>query len=203
MPSASAGGYVFPHNPEIPVTRVPVIWRPGVTSSVISLTHAVDGFAPPPLPAWRALGRPLFDQADRLGRAIVVATSSATFSLSLHGEATVCPAVHIPIDLSYRRRSDEAARFCAHVLGYRLPVRHPHRITPARWRQLALRLHAFDLDTAGTSLRDIASELLDPDARTMPDGVWGDSALRAMARALRDEGSALVHGGYVTLLDGI
>ncbi|WP_179192677.1 DUF2285 domain-containing protein [Acetobacter indonesiensis] len=182
---------------------MPVIWRPGVTSSIISLTHAVDGFTPPALPTWRSLGRPLFDRADHLGRAIVVATPSATFSLSLHGEAAACPAVHIPVDPSYRRRSDEAARFCAHVMGYRLPARHPRRITPARWRQLALRLHAFDLDAAGASLRDIASELLDLDTRTMPDDIWRDSALRTMARALRDEGSALVHGGYLALLDGL
>ncbi|MBV1837078.1 DNA -binding domain-containing protein [Acetobacter estunensis] len=172
---------------------MPVIWRPGVTSSVISLTHAIDGFAPPPLPSWRSLGRLLFDQTDQLGRAIVVATPSATFSLSLHGAAAACPAVHIPVDPSYRQRSDEAARFCAHLLGYRLPARHPRRITPTRWRQLALRLHAFDLDAAGTTLRDIAAKLLDPNARTMPDDIWRDSALRTMARTLRDEGSALVH----------
>jgi len=182
---------------------VPVIWRPGVTSSVISVTRAVDGFVPPALPSWRSLGHPLFDQTDQLGRAIVVATPSATFSLSLHGEAAACPAVHIPVDPSYRRRSDEAARFCAHVLGYRLPARHPRRITPTRWRQLALRLHAFDLDATGASLRAIASELLDSDARTMPDDMWRDSALRTMARTLRDEGSALVHGGYLSLLDGL
>lgn len=182
---------------------MPVIWRPSVTSSIISLTHAVDGFAPPALPSWQSLGRPVFDQADQLGRAIVVATSSATFSLSLHGAAAACPAVHLPVDLSYRRRSDEAARFCAHVLGYSLPARHPRRITPTRWRQLALRLHAFDLDAAGASLRDIAAELLDPAARTMPDDIWRDSAPRTMARTLRDEGSALVHGGYLSLLDGL
>ncbi|MEZ7137894.1 DNA -binding domain-containing protein [Komagataeibacter sp. SM21] len=149
------------------------------------------------------MGLTLFDQADQLGRAIVVATPSTTFSLSLHGAAAACPAVHIPVDPSYRRRSDEAARFCAHVLGYHLPARHPRRITPTRWRQLALRLHAFDLDAAGASLRDIASELLDPDARTLADDMWRDSALRTMARALRDEGSALVHGGYLSLLDGL
>jgi hypothetical protein len=45
--------------------------------------------------------------------------------------------------------------------------------------------------------------LLDSSALTMPDDVWRDSSLRTMARTLRDEGSALVHGGYVSLLDGL
>lgn len=37
----------------------------------------------------------------------------------------------------------------------------------------------------------------------MPLDVWRDSALRTMARALRDEGRALVHGGYLALLDSL
>lgn len=37
----------------------------------------------------------------------------------------------------------------------------------------------------------------------MANDIWRDSALRTMTRALRDEGSALVHGGYLALLDGL
>ncbi|WP_366128717.1 DUF2285 domain-containing protein [Acetobacter senegalensis] len=140
-----------------------------------------------------------------MGHVIVLTTQEATFSLSPHGgtAAIIRPALHIPLDPLFRRRTNEAMRFSSVALGFSLPTRHPRRITQTRHRWLLLRLHAYDLRRAGASQRQIASLLLDPAAMTMPDGVWGDSALRAMARALRDEGSTLVHGGYVTLLDGI
>jgi len=147
----------------------------------------------------------VFEKTDAMGHVIVLTTQEATFSLSLHGgtAAIIRPALHIPLDPLFRRRTNEAMRFSSVALGFSLPTRHPRRITQTRHRWLLLRLHAYDLRLAGASQRQIASLLLDPAAMTMPDGVWGDSALRAMARALRDEGSALVHGGYVTLLDGI
>lgn len=203
--SASAGGCVFPHDPDIPVTRVPIIWQSRATTSVISLTPALDIFDPPPLPAFPAIGKQVLHRADRLGQVVVLASGGSTFTLSLHGKwnAATRPAIHLPLDPHYRRRSDEALRFSAVVLGHRLPARHPRRITPARQRQLVLRLHAYDLTDASASLRQIAATLLDSSALTMPDDVWRDSSLRTMARTLRDEGSALVHGGYVSLLDGL
>nr|WP_276556478.1 DUF2285 domain-containing protein [Gluconobacter cerinus] len=157
------------------------------------------------MPAFSGIGKQVLNRADRLGQVVVLASGGSTFTLSLHGKwnAATRPAIHLPLDPHYRRRSDEALRFSAVVLGHRLPARHPRRITPARQRQLVLRLHAYDLTDASASLRQIAATLLDSSALTMPDDVWRDSSLRTMARTLRDEGSALVHGGYVSLLDGL
>lgn len=67
------------------------------------------------------------------------------------------------------------------------PFAHAHRH--------AAMLYIHDRRTGGASLRDIAAELLDP----MP-GDWRSSSERADLRRLAETASALVAGGYRSLL---
>ncbi|WP_408736122.1 DNA -binding domain-containing protein [Acetobacter aceti] len=53
---------------------------------------------------------------------------------------------------------------------------------------------------AGGDERRIAAVLIDPRALTMPLDEWRDHAWRKSARDWRDEGIALVEGGYLKLL---
>lgn len=67
------------------------------------------------------------------------------------------------------------------------PFAHAHRH--------AAMLYIHDRQAEGASLRDIAAELLDP----MPDD-WRSSSERADLRRLAETASALVDGGYGSLL---
>ena len=72
----------------------------------------------------------------------------------------------------------------------------PHRLRPfAHAHRHAAMLYIHDRRTDGASLRDIAAELLDP----MPDD-WRSSSERADLRRLVETASALVAGGYSSLL---
>lgn len=143
----------------------------------------------------------IFDREDAAGRAIVIGGPSGSLSLVLDGPAAMArPALLLPLDQAFRRRTNEAIRLGARLLGYRLPPHLSQPITPARSLHLIRCLHAFDLDRAGASIRRVAAVLCDPRAETMPNGEWSDHAWRRSARSWRDEGIALVEGGYLKLL---
>jgi len=73
-------------------------------------------------------------------------------------------------------------------------------ITPVRSLTLIRRLHAYDLHRAGADERRIAAVLIDPRALTMSWNEWRDHTWRRTAKDWRDEGIALVEGGYLRLL---
>lgn len=136
------------------------------------------------------MGRILFDSEDDAGRSVTVTGSFGTFSFLLDDPAAAKrPAVVIPMDPHYRNRWYEAGRFVAHHLGFRLPARVPPMITPFR-----------SLHRAGADERRIAAVLINPRALTMPLDEWRDHTWRRTAKDWRDEGIALVEGGYLKLL---
>ncbi|GAN88101.1 DUF2285 domain-containing protein [Komagataeibacter intermedius] len=178
-----------------------MIWRREDTTRIISLTDAPRGFTDLRSLDFEAMGRVLFDSEDDAGRSITVTGNFGIFSFLLDDPAAAKrPAVVIPIDPHYRSRCDEARRFVSHHLGFRLPSRMSPSITPVRSLNLIRRLHAYDLYRAGADERRIAAVLINPRALTMPLDEWRDHAWRKSARDWRDEGIALVKGGYLKLL---
>ncbi|MBV1837086.1 DUF2285 domain-containing protein [Acetobacter estunensis] len=195
------GGYSFVHDPDIPITRKPVIWRREDTTRIINLTDAPRGFTDLRSLDFEAMGRVLFDSEDDAGRSVTVTGTFGTFFFLLDDPAAAKrPAVVIPIDPHYRSRWYEAGRFVAHHLGFRLPSRVPPVITPFRSLHLIRCLHAYDLHRAGADERRIAAVLINPRALTMPLDEWRDHTWRRTAKDWRDEGIALVEGGYLKLL---
>lgn len=199
--SGTDGGCSFVHDPDIPITRKPVIWRREDTTRIISLTDAPRGFSDLHSLDFEAMGHILFDSEDDAGRSVTVTGSFGTFFFLLDDPAAAKrPAVVIPVDPHYRSRWYEAGRFVAHHLGFRLPSRVPPVITPFRSLHLIRCLHAYDLHRAGADERRIAAVLINRRALTMPLDEWRDHGWRRTAKDWRDEGIALVEGGYLKLL---
>ena len=78
--SGTDGGCSFVHNPDVLITRKPVIWRREHATRIISLTDAPRGFADLRLLDFEAMGRVLFDSEDDAGRSVTVTGSFGTFS---------------------------------------------------------------------------------------------------------------------------
>ncbi|MFT8645206.1 MAG: DUF2285 domain-containing protein [Gluconacetobacter sp.] len=167
----------------------------------IILTEAPPEFgsvAPLSLAPW---GRVLFDHEDGQRRVIGLDDPTGAFSLTLDSpEALTHPAILIPLDPHYRKRSHEATRFVSRVQGGAIPRHLLPVITPVRSLHLIRRLHAYDLYRTGADERRIAAVLIDPRSLTMSLDEWRDHAWRKSARDWRDEGIALVEGGYLRLL---
>ncbi|RCL06426.1 hypothetical protein [Acetobacter ascendens] len=73
------GGYVFVHDPDIPITQKLVIWRREDTTRIISLTYAPRGFSELRSLDFEAMGRILFDSEDDAGRSVTVTGTFGTF----------------------------------------------------------------------------------------------------------------------------
>ncbi|GBR62564.1 hypothetical protein [Acetobacter syzygii] len=139
----TAGGYVFVHDPDIPITRKPVIWRREDTTRIISLTEAPHGFSDFLSLNFEALGRVLLDREDEAGRGVTVVGPFGTFSFLLDSpDAMKRPALVIPLDPLFRSRYYEAGRFMFRYLGFSIPYCVPPVITPVRSQLLIRCLHA-------------------------------------------------------------
>ncbi|GBR11935.1 hypothetical protein AA0522_2498 [Gluconacetobacter liquefaciens NRIC 0522] len=198
--SVTAGGYVFVHDPDIPITRKPVIWRREDTTRIISLREAPHGFSDFLSLNFEALGRVLLDREDEEGRGVTVVGPFGTFSFLMDSpEAMKRPGLVIPLDPLFRSRYYEAGRFMFRYLGFSIPYCIPPVITPVRSQLLIRCLHAVDMDRAGFGVRRIAARLIDPRALTLSNREWIDHSWRRSARSWTAEGRRLVEGGYVSL----
>ncbi|MBO1325065.1 DUF2285 domain-containing protein [Acetobacter sp. TBRC 12305] len=196
----TVGGCSFVHDPDIPITRKPVIWRREDTTRIISLTEAPRGFSDFLSLNFEALGRVLLDHEDDAGRGVTVAGPFGTFSFLMDNpDVMKRPAVAIPLDPLFRSRYYEAGRFMFRYLGFSIPHRIPPVITPFRSLHLIRCLHAFDMDRAGFGKRQIAARLINSQALTLSNHEWIDHGWRRSARDWTAEGLRLVEGGYVAL----
>lgn len=103
-------------------------------------------------------------------------------------------AAHVPIGGSPRRAI--AATNFGRALAGRPPVRDS-LLSNAKLRRWGLALRAFDAWSEKDSLADTAAGLFGG----IPGGLeWKTGDLRSRVRRLRDDGRAMVRGGYLKLL---
>jgi hypothetical protein len=193
------GASAFAPPPDISASdHPPVAWLPSVDAATLTIVR--------PVPWAQRLGDLRFrpDQwGDRLIR--IAAPDGAALLLRRHGAPELAlwlPAglapdpggafgLYLHPDRHHVDRMRAASQF-RRAIGLGPPLRtasfaHAHRH--------AAMLYIHDRRADGASLRDIAAELLDP----MPDD-WRSSSERADLRRLAETASALVAGGYSSLL---
>lgn len=197
------GGCVFAYDPENPVTRNSVLWRPEVFPGVLLLTEAPNGFPTAPFSA-AAIGPVFDDRSDAEGREIVLRDSSGELHVWLrHAEAESRPAILLPLDDMIDLRLDVAASLVHRLCGKNADLLPAClRLTPLQKARLIQLLHAFDILRDGGGRRDVANEVLNSEQACLPSVEWKDSAARRKATRLIQDATVLVERGYLKLLRG-
>lgn len=193
------GASAFAPSPDIGALDRPVFaWLPAIDTAVLTIIRPV---------AWAHSIANLTFRPDRWGDRLIRidAPDGAHLLIRRHG----APDLPIWLPAGFEPKAGGAFGFYLH------PDRHhgervraialfrravglgpPLRVRPfAHATRHAAMLYIYDRQSAGASLRDIAAELLDP----MPDD-WRSSSERSDLRRLAETASALVAGGYRSLL---
>lgn len=107
----------------------------------------------------------------------------------------------IPFDRDFSVRSHATQRLYRRLSGQRAgPPLRSMLLSSSQRARLALQIRALDALEDGTTRREIAAVLLDPDARNIPAIEWKTSALRKKVNRLITAAQAHMNGGYLTLL---
>jgi hypothetical protein len=109
----------------------------------------------------------------------------------------------IPFDNDFGARLHSLQRLHRRLVGQRSgsPLRSL-QLTALQRARLALQLRALDGELEGASRRDIATVLLDAQARGIPAIEWKNAALRKRVNRIIAHAKVLMNGGYITLLRG-
>lgn len=115
-----------------------------------------------------------------------------------HGSAFL-----IPFDDDFGARLHSLQRLHRRLTGKRAgPPLRSLQLSPLQRARLTLLVRALDGEQEGTSRREIAAVLLDPEARQIPAIEWKNAALRKKVNRVVASSIALMNGGYLALLRG-
>ena len=105
-------------------------------------------------------------------------------------------AAQIPLDRDALDRLGALTRIWSALRGRSVP--RDGRLTPQQWRRMKLMLQVADGRADGASYRDVAVAIFGH-ARVAAEA-WKTSALRDMVIDLAADGTAMIEGGYRTIL---
>lgn len=109
----------------------------------------------------------------------------------------------IPFDGDFAARLHSLQRLHRRLTGKRAgPPPRSLQLSPRQRTRLVLLVRALDGELEGASRREIATVLLDPEARHIPAIEWKNAALRKRVNRIVASGRALMNGGYLALLRG-
>ena len=109
----------------------------------------------------------------------------------------------IPFDKDFNARLHGLQRLHRHLNGRRAGSRlRSQQLSVAQRTRLTLLLRALDGEREGASRRELAAVLLDEEARDIPAIEWKNSSLRKRINRAVAAATALMNGGYFTLLRG-
>lgn len=171
-----------------------MIWSPHANPGTV-LVGEVRGFQPP-LP--RPIAFDLPSQADaEEGSYGALGTDGSVPFLNIAGRiGSESMAILLPLDDDLLGRIEAIQRFWQ-LLKAR-PVPRDTRMTPYQRQRFRLMMQAADGRAAGASYREIGIALFGE--RRVLGEPWKTSPLRAAVIALARNASALIDGGYLSLL---
>lgn len=202
--SGAAGGYVFAHDPDIPVREGQSFWLPELSPGTLILGPAPPRFEAVSITDPNRLGALLADYRDADGHEWIINDGSGELHIRLpDGTAFMRPAVLLPAGADYALRLDVARRFMRRLHGKSIQLLPPAlRIRPPQRRLFIQLLHTADVVEAGGGPREVASLVLKDEQAFLPSIEWKDSPVRKQADRLIGHANALVESEYLKILQG-
>lgn len=202
--SRAAGDCSFVHDPDVPATQEPVLWRPELFPGTVILSAAPAGFEDAASAEPAKLGPILADQDVLGGHVVVIGDAAGALRVWLPDAKVARPAaVILPFEPGFELRFETALRLFRRLMGQRvalLPV--VLQLTLQQRARLIQLLHAFDIHDSGGGARDVAAEVLQAEQASLPATEWKDSAARRKALRLIKDSAELVKRGYLKILRG-
>lgn len=203
--SHAAGDCSFAHDPDVPATQEPVLWRPELFPGTVILSAAPAGFEGATSAEPAQLGPILADHDVRGRRAIVIGddTGGALHVWLPDAETAQPAAVILPFEPGFELRFETALRLFRRLMGLRVALLPGGlQLTSQQRTRLIQLLHAFDIHDGGGGARDVAAEVLQAGQASLPSTEWKDSAARRKALRLIKDSAELVKRGYLKILRG-
>lgn len=138
------------------------------------------------------------------GRHVLLADPDGPHQLWLVNNAAAQGASFaLPNDRDFAVRLNAIERFRRSLTGRRSgPLPRSLQLSQRRRAHLTLQLRSLDGLEDGTSRREIAAILLDPEARDIPAIEWKNAALRKRINRIIESARLTTNGGYLALLRG-
>ena len=180
------------------------MWRPEHSPAAVIVAPAPDDFA-----ATRPIApdrlAPITARADtENGVHILLDDPDGRHRLWLiQDEQARGSAFLIPFDDDFSARLHSLQRLHRRLTGPRAgPPLRSLQLSPLQRTRLTLLVRALDGEKAGASRREIATVLLDADARRIPAIEWKNAALRKKVNRIVASAVELMNGGHLKLLRG-
>lgn len=182
----------------------PAIWRPEYLPSAIVVAPAPEPFAAAPFIRLDDLSPILVSVTVNDGLHVLLGDPEGSHQLwFVGGDAERAGSFVIPRGGDFAARKHAVERLERRLAGQRAgpPIRS-QQLSQHQRKHLTLQLRALDGLADHASRREIATVLLDPDARDIPAIEWKATALRKRINRIIAGATMMVNGGYLTLLRG-